>query len=125
MPGWGGFTTGSQVGFPLCGTMPWLRGAQGLVLVGCSPCGCIYPVLLLLLSAHRQELGFLPYGLVWIPLLGKPHPGGSLWQHQQVINQQGKPRAVEHQLPALPDPGTVLRPSSLPLPGTLAGDNPV
>lgn len=43
---------------------------------------------------------------------------------QEFINHQGKPRAVECQLPALPDPGTVLGLSSLPLLGTLAGDTP-
>lgn len=66
--GWGGFLITSQVSFSTCATVPRLMGTQGLVLGGCSCCGCIYPVLLLLLGSHRQELGFLPKGLVWVPL---------------------------------------------------------
>lgn len=64
---WGGLTTSSQVGLPTCATMPWLMGTQSPIPVGCSPGGWACPLLLSFPSSCRQELGFLPKGLLWAP----------------------------------------------------------
>lgn len=107
----------------LCPYYDAMADGNSLIPVGCSPGGWAHPVLLLRLGACRQELGFLPKGLVWAPWtslgLCWGFPGGfPMAATSNSLNSGETPGQQSDSC------GSVLS-SSPPSPGRSAGTNPV